>query len=249
MPNSPRLIRTFRSIIRAAAVTLAAFEKAYRESLGENRRPKAKPRWAVQVRRALAAQAHAPVPAESYQDAAEGVRRLGGQLLPFEAARGEDDPSQTQGKADWDHTVEEGLRKTYRQGHALLRQVEATPESPDEQWHKLRKRAKDLGYQLGLLKKVKGVKPLLAKLDEAGGALGDARDLSLLGNYLDKVRDKRELSPQEQQSYRRFLRHVEHQRELLHRQGLQAVQGVYRSGAKKFTARLAKRWRRWHVGY
>ena len=59
----------------------------------------------------------------------------------------------------------EGLRKTYCQGRRLLRRIAAIPEPPDEQWHELRKRAKDLGYQVALLKKVKGNKPLLAKLD------------------------------------------------------------------------------------
>jgi hypothetical protein len=124
-----------------------------------NTPPKFKPRWPAQLRQALAGQAHSFV-ADSYQDAAEGVRRLGGQVLPLENARREGGPSQPRDKDDWDDTVEEGLRKTYRQGRRRLRQVAATPEPPDEQWHELRKRAKDLAYQLALLKKVKGVEPL-----------------------------------------------------------------------------------------
>jgi CHAD domain-containing protein len=67
------------------------------------------------------------------------------------------------------------------------------PEPSDEQWHELRKRAKDLGYQLDLLKKLKGVKSLLTRLDKLGTALGDARDLSLLRDYLDKAKQKRGL--------------------------------------------------------
>jgi len=175
------------------------------------------------------------------------VRRLTGQLLCFEDPGREAHSSQIQGKDDWESTVEAGLRKTYRQGRELLHLVEAVPELPDEEWHELRKRAKDLGYQLALFKKVKWVKPLLTKLDKAGSALGDARDLSLLRDYLAKVRDKSELASTEQQSYRRLLTHVESQRERLHRKGLYVLQGLYRSGAKTFTARMAKRWRRWQA--
>lgn len=224
---------------RDAAVTLAAFEKAYRESLDGDRQLKVRLPWVTQVRKALAGQAHAPVKAETYRDAAEGVRRLAGNVLPFQNGTG---------KHDWDDTIEAGLRKTYRQGRRLLAEIRNTPDAPDEQWHELRKRAKDLGYQLVLLKKLKGVKALLAKLDEIGEALGDARDLILLREHLNKVRDKRELTPAEQQSFRRLLTYIDHQREQLHRTALKTAQAVYRNGGKKFTARMAKRWRSWHAG-
>ena len=224
---------------RDAAVTLAAFEKAYRESLDGDQRSKVRLPWVTRVRQALAGQAHAPVKAETYRDAAESVRRLTGNVLPFQ------DDAQKDG---WEDTVEAGLRKTYRQGRRLLTDIQNTPDAPDEQWHELRKRAKDLGYQLALLKKLKGVKPLLAKLDEVGEALGDARDLTLLREYLNKVRDKRELTPKEQQSFRRLLTYIDRQREQLHRHALQIAQTVYRNGGEKFTARMAKRWRSWHTG-
>jgi CHAD domain-containing protein len=237
-----RILREFASRLsgpRDAAVTLAAFEKAYRESLGGNRRPKARSPWVTQVRQALGGQAHAPVKAETYRDAAEGVRRLAGNVLPFPDGAQMD---------DWKDTVEDGLRKTYRKGHRLLEAIQATPDVPDAQWHELRKRAKDLGYQLALLKKLKGVKALLAKLEKIGDALGDARDLTLLRDYLNKVRDKRELTPQELQSYRRFLAHVDRRREELHQRALQIAQTVYRNPSKKFAKRMAERWRAWHTG-
>ena len=68
---------------RDAAVTSATFEKTYRESLKKNSHPTVEPRWAGQLQHSLAAYVNAILPAESYQDAAEKVRRLGGQLLPF----------------------------------------------------------------------------------------------------------------------------------------------------------------------
>jgi CHAD domain-containing protein len=237
-----QVLRDFASRLsgpRDAAVTLAAFEKAYRESLDGNRHSRVRLPWVTQVRQALAGQAHAPVKAETYRDAAEGVRRLTGNVLPFQ------DGTQ---KDDWKDTVQPGLRKTYRQGRRLLAEIQNTPNAPDAQWHELRKRAKDLGYQLALLKKLKGVKALLAKLDEVGEALGDARDLTLLREYLNKVRDKRELTPPEQQSFRRLLAHIDREREQRHQHALQIAQAVYRSGGKKFTARMTKRWRSWHTG-
>jgi CHAD domain-containing protein len=192
---------------------------------------------ARELQQSLAAQANAIVSAESYQDAAEKVRRLGGQLLPFRDVPHECEPSQITPKYKWDKTMVDGLRKTYRKGRRLLRQVEATPQSPEEKWHELRKRAKDLGYQLALVKKVKGVKPLLAQLDEVGSTLGDARDLSLLRNCLNKVEDKHELTSAERQSYRLLLTHIDGQSQQLHRRALKAAQHAYRPGAKRFTAK------------
>lgn len=233
---------------RDAAVTLAAFEKAYGNSLDGDHRPKTKPRWATQTRQALESQAHAPVKAETFQAAAEEVRRLAGRLLPLQDARHGDHPPGTGRKDEWDTTVGEGLRKTYRQGRRLLAKVEATPDAPDEEWHELRKRAKDLGYQLALLTKLKGVKALLASVDEIGTALGDARDLSLLRGQLGKVQDKRELTPAERRSYQRLLSYVEQQRQELHQCALQTARRVYRRGSKKFAAQVAKRWRQWGRG-
>ena len=109
-------------------------------------------------------------------------------------------------------------------------------------------RAKDLGYQLALVKKVKGVKPLLAQLDEVGSTLGDARDLSLLRNCLNKVEDKHELTSAERQSYRLLLTHIDGQSQQLHRRALKAAQHAYRPGAKRFTAQIVKRGRRWQGG-
>ena len=233
---------------RDAAVTLTAFEKVYGESLDGDRRPDVMPRWAEQVQQSLADKAHKLVAAESYRDAAERVRRFGSQLLPFQNARLKGDPSQNGGKDDWKQTAGKGLRKTYRQGRWLMRQVAAKSEASDEQWHELRKRAKDLGYQLALIKKVKGVKPLLAKLQEVGNALGDARDLGLLRSCLCEVQDIPDLTLAERQTYQTLLTHIDQQRQGLHRRALQTARRVYRRGGKRFTGRVAKRWCRWKRG-
>jgi len=130
---------------RDAAVTLAAFESVYNEGLNGDSHPKAEPSWATQLHQSLSEKAHALVPAESYQEGVEEVRCLG-QLLPLEDAQGRGGRTQTRGNDSWKCIVNEGLRKTYRQGRRLVRQVVANSETSDEEWHKLRKRVKDLGY-------------------------------------------------------------------------------------------------------
>jgi CHAD domain-containing protein len=231
---------------RDAAVTLAAFENVYNENLNGTPHPKAEPSWATQLHQSLSEKAHALVPAESYQDKVEEVRRLG-QLLTLEDALRKGGRPQTRGNDSWKSVVQEGLRKTYRQGRGLMRDVIANPEPSDEEWHELRKRVKDLGYQLNLLKKVRGIKPLLKKLDKVGTALGDARDLTLLRDCLGNVQDKDQFTPSDRRNYQRLLTHVEERSQELHRHALKVIRGVYRRGSKRFAARLAKRFRQWQA--
>jgi CHAD domain-containing protein len=229
---------------RDAAVTLAAFEKVYHEDLPGNPDPKAEPSWATQLHQSLSEKAGALVPVESYQDRVEEVRRLS-PLLPLEDAGTGGGRTQTPGNDSWKSVVQEGLRKTYRRGRGLMRQVVANAEPSDEEWHELRKRVKDLGYQLNLLKKVRGIKPLLRKLDEVGTALGDARDLSLLRDCLGNIRDKNEFTPSDRLNYQRLLTNIEERSQELHRRALKIIGGVYRRGSKRFAARLVKRFRQW----
>jgi CHAD domain-containing protein len=233
---------------RDAVVTLAAFEDVYHEGLDGDPRPKVESSWATQLHQSLAEKAHALVPVESYQDGAEEVRRLGGQLLPFEDVQSKGGRRKKGGDGSWETIVHEGLRKTYRQGRGLMDQVVANPDSSDEEWHELRKRVKDLGYQLTLLKKVRGVRPLLRKLDKAGTALGDARDLTLLRDSLGNLQDKGEFTPADRLTYQKLLTHIKERSQSLHGRALKVIGGVYRRGSKRFAARLAKRFRQWQVG-
>jgi CHAD domain-containing protein len=232
---------------RDAAVTLAAFENLYNKGLNGNPHPKAEPSWATQLHQSLSDKARALVPAESYEDGVEEVRRLV-QLLPVKDAQSRGGGTQTRDNDSWKSIVEEGLRKTYRQGRRRMRQVVANPETSDEEWHELRKRVKDLGYQLTLLKKVKGIKPLLRKLDDVGTALGDARDLTLLRDSLGNVQEKNQLKPADHWDYQRLLTHIEERSQELHRHALKVIGRVYRQGSKRFSARLEKRFRQWRDG-
>jgi CHAD domain-containing protein len=230
---------------RDAAVTLAAFENAYKEGLNGNPHPKAEPSWATQLHQSLSEKAHALVPAESYQDGVEEVRRLD-PLVPLEDCQKRGGRRKTRGNDSWERVVQRGLQKTYRQGRGLMRQVVINAETSDEEWHELRKRVKDLGYQLTLFKKVKGIKPLLRRLDEVGAALGDARDLTLLRDCLENVKNENESSSADRSDYQQLLTHVEERSQELHRHALKVIRGVYRRGSKRFAARLAKRFRQWH---
>jgi len=230
---------------RDAAVLLSSFEKTYRESFNADRCSKIQPGWASQVQKSLTSQADRVISAETYQDAAEGVRRLKGEMLPFQNSRGEEEPLQPGSKCDWEKTIGEGLQKTYCRGRRLMNRIVTIPEPSDEQWHELRKRAKDLGYQLGLLKKLKGVKSLLARLDKLGIALGDARDLSLLRDYLDKAKQERKLPLAQQRSFHALLAYIDQRLRALHGRALKVAQRAYRHGKKRFLRSFEKRWRPW----
>lgn len=210
---------------RDAVVVLSAFQKSCAECLNADRRSAIPPPWESQMEEPLMSRANALLPAESYRDAAEEVRRLAGQILPFRHDNAE---------GEWKGTIEEGLGKTYARGRRLLHQLSTTPEPSDGQYHELRKRAKDLGYQLSLLKRLKGVRPLLDRLDKLGGALGDARDLFLLRDYLNKARAGGELSLLKEASFRRLLTYVDQRRGELYKGALKAAKRVYPRGKKRF---------------
>jgi CHAD domain-containing protein len=232
---------------RDAAVTLAAFEDVYNEDSNGNPHPNAEPNWATELHQSLSEKGHALVPAESYQDGVEEVRYLD-QLLPLQDAQSRGGLARTRGNDSWESIVQKGLRKTYRQGRGLMRQVVANAEASDEEWHELRKRIKDLGYQLNLLKKVRRIKPLLKKLDKVGTALGDARDLTLLRDCLENVQDKTQLTPADQWDRQRLLAEIEERSQELHRKALKVIGGIYRGRSKRFAARLRKRFRQWQEG-
>ena len=234
---------------RDAAVLLSTFKETYRESLKTDGRSEIRPGWASQVQKSLTSQADEVISAETYQDAAEAVRCLKGQMLPFQNSRGKEKPPEPGSKCDWEETIREGLRKPYCRGRRLMRRIVGIPEPSDGEWHELRKRTKDLGYQLALLKKLKGVKSLLARLEELGKTLGDARDLSLLRGYLDKVKHERELPLAQQRSFHGLLTYVDEQLKDLHGCALKVAQRAYRPGKKRFLRSMEKRWRRWEEAY
>jgi CHAD domain-containing protein len=92
---------------------------------------------------------------------------------------------------------------------------------------------------------VKGLKPILARFDKLGSALGDARDLSLLRDYLNKAQDKHPLPMTQQRSLHVLLTYIDQQCTDLHGRARKVAQRVYRYGKKKFLRWVKKRWCRW----
>jgi CHAD domain-containing protein len=101
----------------------------------------------------------------------------------------------------WD-AIEPGLRRVYRDGRRALRR--AREHDDPEALHTLRKRCKDLQYQLGLLRDVWS--PVVGAYSDAarelGKLLGDDHDLVVLRDelarrtadqqpWLDRIDDKR----------------------------------------------------------
>ena len=225
---------------RDAKGILDAFVKARDASLPAGDEPK----WLRDAQQALARQAQAALKPDGLRTVSKRVRHLAGQFLPFEDQRAAD-PQNSVHVDDWKDTVEAGLQKTYKQGRRLLQATGKTVDQPDETWHELRKRAKDLGYQLALLDKLKRVDELEADLDKIGNALGDARDLTLLQHYLSKRRGKRKLTPEQQRMYDHLFAHIENRRNQLQRRALRLAGKVYRCSSRRFASRMAKRWEVW----
>ena len=81
---------------------------------------------------------------------------------------------------DW-QLVGNGLRATYHQGRVALKWTQARPDD-DAVWHTLRKRVKDLGYQLRALRPLwpSAFKGVLHDLRALAAALGDDHDFVVL---------------------------------------------------------------------
>ncbi|HEY0789902.1 MAG TPA: CHAD domain-containing protein [Chthoniobacterales bacterium] len=225
---------------RDAAVILDVFLKACRASLTFAEEPT----WLREGREPLEKEAQgAPAPDE-LKAVTKRVKRLAGNFLPLRQRPAPEsrDVADVDG---WKGTVEAGLQKTYKQGRRLLQAISEAVNPAEETWHEFRKRAKDLGYQLALLEKLKRVDKLVAELDKIGSALGDARDLTMLQGYLRERLSKREWMPEEQREYEQLCAHIEAQRAQLQRRAVRLAQRVYQDGSRRFASRMEKRWIRW----
>jgi CHAD domain-containing protein len=229
---------------RDAAVILDAFVKVCRACLPSDEEPKPEPKWLREARQALEKEAQVVTKPDELKMVAKRVKYLAGKFLPFKN-QPEPDAGSSVHIDGWKDAVEVGLQKTYKQGRQLLQATEKAVNQPQENWHELRKKAKDLGYQLTLLEKLERVDKLVADLDKIGSALGDARDLTLLQGYLLKRRGKRELTPADQRLCDRLFAYIEGRRNQLQRQALRLARRVYGDSSRKFASRMTKRWQRW----
>ena len=133
-----------------------------------------------------------------------------------------------------------GLHRSYRRGRKRLRSVEDEPSVTN--LHELRKRVKDLTYQLRLIREAD--RPMIGALadhaHDLSDHLGDDHDLALLRKEAQRRRDAFS-SPADQ---RHLLREIDQRRGELQFAAISLGERIYAEKPKKFTSRLAKRFRR-----
>jgi CHAD domain-containing protein len=133
-----------------------------------------------------------------------------------------------------------GLHRTYRRGRKRLRSVEE--EASVANLHELRKRVKDLTYQLRLIRDAD--RPRIGALSDhahdLSDHLGDDHDLALLHEEAQRRRDAF-ASPADQ---RHLLQEIDQRRGELQFAAISLGERIYAEKPKRFTSRLAKRFRR-----
>ena len=134
-----------------------------------------------------------------------------------------------------------GLHRSYRRGRKRLRAVEEEPSVTN--LHELRKRVKDLWYQLRLIRDAdRGMlEPLADHAHDLSDHLGDDHDLALLR---DEVQRRRDLfsNPADQ---RHLLHEIDQRRGELQFAAISLGERIYAEKPKRFTKRLEKRWEAW----
>ena len=134
----------------------------------------------------------------------------------------------------------ESLRRAYRRGRRALRAAKA--EASDEALHALRKRVKDLHYQLLLVRRAapERCKRLLRQLDRLGDDLGLDHDLAVLGHALtpDPAIDKEALAELRGQ--------LDRQRRKLQRKAFRLASDLFAKKPSAWLKPFARRWRHWH---
>jgi CHAD domain-containing protein len=140
----------------------------------------------------------------------------------------------------WD-LIGPGLHRTYRRGRKRLRAVEE--EASVTNLHELRKRVKDLWYQVRL---IRGSDPQLlgALADHAhdlSDHLGDDHDLALLRETVQR----RRAAFAEAADKRHLLEEIDQRRGELQFAAVSLAERIYADKPKRFSKRLAKRWEAW----
>ena len=140
----------------------------------------------------------------------------------------------------WD-LIGPGIHRTYRRGRKRLRAVEE--EASVTNLHELRKRVKDLWYQVRLIKDA-DEQMLGALADHAhdlSDHLGDDHDLALLRATVQR---RRAAFP-EPAHKRHLLEAIDRRRGELQFAAISLAERIYAERPKRFAKRLEKRWESW----
>jgi CHAD domain-containing protein len=134
-----------------------------------------------------------------------------------------------------------GLHRSYRRGRKRLIAVEE--EASVTNLHELRKRVKDLWYQVRLIRDADSAM-LGALADHAhdlSDHLGDDHDLALLRDEVQR----RAAAFSDPEDQRHLLEQIDQRRGELQFAALSLGERIYSEKPKKFTKRLEKRWQAW----
>lgn len=140
----------------------------------------------------------------------------------------------TLGSDDWT-LFESGLRRTYRDGRRGLYRAEADPSA--ENIHEWRKRAKDLWYQLRLLRNAwsVGLKAQIKETERLTEQLGDYNDLTTLIETLEKRLDGGA-------GYASLIDLAESEQTKLLAKAIPLGKRIYAEGSRQFTERIGTYW-------
>ncbi len=143
--------------------------------------------------------------------------------------------------ADGWEVIVDGIHRSYRRGSKCLRSVEA--EASISNLHELRKRVKDLWYQLRLI--TEADPPLIGSLadhaHDLSDHLGDDHDLALLRE--EGARRQAAFSDAGNQRY--LFELIDRRRGELQLAAISLGERIYSRKPKKFTKRLESRWEGW----
>ncbi len=134
-----------------------------------------------------------------------------------------------------------GLHRTYRRGRKRLRTVEE--DASVTNLHELRKRVKDLWYQVRLIgdadKHLLG--PLADHAHDLSDHLGDDHDLALLRETVQR----RRAAFADPAHKRHLLEQIDQRRGELQFAAISLAERIYDDKPKRFTKRIEKRWEGW----
>jgi CHAD domain-containing protein len=140
----------------------------------------------------------------------------------------------------WD-LVRPGIHRSYRSGRKRLRAVEEEPSVTN--LHELRKRAKDLWYQLRLIRDADAAMlgALADHTHDLSDHLGDDHDLALLHDEAQRRRDAFSTAGDQ----RHLLEEIDQRRGELQFAAISLGERIYDEKPKRFTKALEKRWNAW----
>ncbi|HEY5706572.1 MAG TPA: CHAD domain-containing protein [Terrimicrobiaceae bacterium] len=139
--------------------------------------------------------------------------------------------------------IEPGLRRNYKRGRRAMSRAYDRPEATA--FHEWRKRVKDLGYQLQILRDLWSplLKRLRSEVNKLGDLLGKEHDLTVLRSTVLKQAD----SGISKGDLRAFLALVEERKFELQAQAKTIGRRIYAEKSKDFTRRIFVYWETWQA--